>query len=289
MPPYASRSRARALRTSRAAIFAATAALAAAPLPLAAQRVRADVQRFQWDPVVVHVGVEHPTGVEIYLATDDRHWTLSWFPPDSVAAWAPSLSKMLKHPPVEGESTPALRGRFGSELRVVTGAVQGKLAYGLEISGPPTPATLVAWLTGDYARDFAKAVAKAPGIARKLERQAPDTVVPRVYEEWEVDEIPVGADYQRVFGAVPADSYGGRVTLAFIVDTLGHIEPGSVSVFGSDDPRIGKRFAAVAPAWPFEPGMLGKRKVPTRVVTSFDLQSELRVQVNNPRVLPGGP
>lgn len=288
MPPNLSRSRVPTLRATRAAI-AAVAALTAAPLPLAAQRVRADVQSFQWDPVVVHVGVEHPTGVEIYLATDNRHWALSWFPPASVAAWAPSLAKMLKHPPVDGESTPALRGRFGSELRVVTGTVQGNLAYGLEISGPPTPATLVAWLNRDYARAFAKAVAKSPDVARKLAHLAPDTVVSRVYEEWEVDEIPVGADYQRVFGAVPADSYGGRVTLSFIVDTLGHIEPGSVSVLGSDDPRIGKRFAAVAPSWPFEPGILGKRKVPTRVITSFDLQSELRVQVNNPRVLPGGP
>ncbi|HEU4643875.1 MAG TPA: hypothetical protein VFS44_15605 [Gemmatimonadaceae bacterium] len=253
-----------------------------------AQRPRADVRRFQWDPVVVHVGVERPTGVEIYLTADGGHWALSWFPPDSVAAWLPSLDSLLEREDGGDAETRTVTGRGGNEMRFLVRTLEGRRMYGLRLTAPPFDQPIAAWLPIEYARDFAKALDRSVDEADKLWRKRDLVAGPRVYEAWEVDKQPEGAEFQRIGDVIPDYSLGGRVTLSFVVDTLGHIDPSTVAVYDCDDPRIAARFAKVVGGWPFTPGMRGGHPVPTRAIMSFTLESNMRMRVNPERILPGG-
>lgn len=272
----------------RSRVLLLSFALLGAATTARAQRPRADVRRFQWDPVVVHLGVERPTGIELYLTTDDRHWALTWFPPDSVAAWLPALDSLLARDDGADAETRSLVGRSGSELRFLARTMQGRRLYGLRVTAPPFDQPIAAWLPIEYARDFAQALGKSGEAARKLWREPAGDAGPRVYEAWEVDRQPTGADFQRIGDVIPSYSLGGRVTVAFVVDTLGHIDPRSVAVYDCDDSRLAARFAKVVGAWPFTPGERGGHPVPTRAVTSFTLESNMRVRVNPERILPGG-
>lgn len=255
----------------------------------AAQHQRADVRRFQWDPVVVYVGVERPSGVELFLTTDDTHWALTWFAPEAIAGWLPALDSLLARGDDATGETRDVAGRFGSTLRFVSATTQGRHLFGLRLAAPPERQPIVAWLPAEYARDLARALHKSTGEARELLRDRTPAATERVYEEWEVDQPPVGADYQRIGNVVPSNSLGGRVTLGFVVDTSGRIDPHSVAVYDCDDQRLAARFAHVVGAWPFTPGKIGGRAVPTRAIVSFTLESNMRVRINPDRVVPGSP
>ncbi|HEX6534790.1 MAG TPA: hypothetical protein VF041_09330 [Gemmatimonadaceae bacterium] len=278
------------MHAARVALTVMTAlGLPALATSAAAQRERVDVRRFQWNPVVVYVGVERPTGIELFLTTDDAHWALTWFAPDTIGEWLPALDSLLAAGDTTTRETREIAGRFGSTLRFVSGTMRGQHLFGLRLAAPPARQPIVAWLPAQYARDLARALHKSADEARHLWRGRATAAVDRVYEEWEVDQPPVGADFQRIGDVVPLNSLGGRVTLGFVVDTLGHIDPRTVSVYDCDDQRLASRFARVVGAWPFTPGKIGGHAVPTRAVVSFTLESNMRVRINPERVVPGSP
>lgn len=130
-----------ARRSSLVALFA----LALSSSHAAAQNRRADVKRFQWNPVVVHVAAEAQLGVEIYMSVRADNWALTWIDPDSVTAWLPQL-RALQASSAASDSTAWLSGRGDARMRVLKGAVQGRQAFALQLRANPSKIIVQAWL-----------------------------------------------------------------------------------------------------------------------------------------------
>jgi hypothetical protein len=158
-----------------------------------AQNPRADVRRFQWDPVVVHVAAETPLGVEVYMSVTKEEWALTWINPDSLAAWLPQMKALLSSR-AGADSTRWLAARGDdARMRVVKGAVQGKPAFALQLRAAPSNLRLQAWIPASYASDLAKALEKSVSVARDLARAPALANAQPVYEQWDVDSVPVGS------------------------------------------------------------------------------------------------
>ena len=63
---------------------------------------------------------------------------------------------------------------------------------------------------------------------------------------------------------------GGRVSIQFVVDTLGRAEMGSLRIVEATDSLFAQSVRAVLPRYRFTPGELGGRKVRTLVQLPFD-------------------
>ena len=283
----------RLVRTSTCAIAAAATIAVSAR----AQIPRADVQRFEWDPVVVHLGAERGRGVEVWVTTDSTHMIFSWFDPEDVAAWLPAFDSVLASPAQRGlsTSTPTLQGLYGVTMQLSHGVIQGQDAFGLHLGGKHLSRELVAWMPAGYAKDLRKGFAKSVDAARKLGPGTAEDSVLRPYEMWEVDVLPSHPphDPDKV-QEIPADlippySLGGRVTLEFVVDSSGRVVPASVVLLATPDGRLGRQWAGYVTALPWIPGRRQGQPVATRVIQTYYLESSSRVRVNNPRVTPGEP
>jgi hypothetical protein len=252
------------------------------------------VQRFQWRPVTVFVGAEQPHGVELYVSFGEQ-WALTWFAPGALERWLPTIDSVVRRRrgagAASGEiSSPPLSGRHGSEIRLVTGTLGRKPLYGLRVTAPTTGRPLIVWMTEGYTRELERALRKAAQVTRALAWATPparasteaDAAADTTYELWEVDQAPIGADYQSMFGVLPTYSLGGRVTVSFVVDLAGHVVPRTITLLDAEDATLGRNFAQRSlPGWPYSPGRRGGRPVRTRVVQTFDLSSESRFTVSH--------
>lgn len=262
------------------------------PPPAAGQGRAVEVKRFQWDPVVLAVAVEAPHGLQLYSSVAD-HWTLTWFPLDSVARWLPSAKRFLNAPPrptLPGQPEPSsepLRGRDGGTVRLVAGTIDGSLVYGLRVEAAWIDKPLIAWMHREYAQEWLEAIGKGVKDGRKLMRAAADDDAGEfVFEPWELDAQPHGKEEQRIYGVIPAYTSGGRVTLGFVVAADGRVVPSSVLVYDAADANLGRQFARAIVGIHFQPGERNGRPVTSRAVISFDLRAEGRMTVNNYRAIP---
>ena len=62
----------------------------------------------------------------------------------------------------------------------------------------------------------------------------------------------------------------GRVSLQFVVDTLGHAEMSGLQVVEATDPLFARSVRAMLGRYRFSPGEVGGRKVRTLVQLPFD-------------------
>ena len=69
--------------------------------------------------------------------------------------------------------------------------------------------------------------------------------------------------YPRYPDALRVAGVSGRVVLQFVIDTLGRIDPVSVSVLESTDPQFEAAVRTVLPQLRFTPAEIAKEKVPT--------------------------
>jgi hypothetical protein len=269
------------------------AALAMLAIPSRAQIPRADVQRFEWDPVIVHLGAERGRGVEVWVTTDSTHMILAWFDPEDLAAWIPSLDSLIagKASAAVTASTPILRGRYDATMRMMHGVIQGQDAFGLRLGGKYFSKELVTWMPLGYAKDLRKGFAKSVDAAKKLGVETAADSAMRAYEMWEVDSLPSEPHDPDKAQYIPADlipsySNGGRVTLEFVVDAQGKIVPSSVVLLATPDGRLGRQWAGYVSAQPWIAGTIGGAPVATRIIVNYYLSGSGAVRINNPRVTP---
>lgn len=278
------------LALGTAAIAAIGAASARAQVP------HTDVQRFEWDPVIVHLSAERGRGVEVFVTTDSTHMILAWFSPDDIAAWLPAVDTLLaRSAPGMLVSTVPVEGRYGATMRLARGTIQGQDAFALHVGGKYFSKELVTWMPAGYAKDLRKGFAKSVDAARKLGPETAADSAKRPYEMWEVDALPAepphDPDRAREIPAdlIPSYSLGGRVTLEFVIDSAGRVVPSSVVLLATPDAQMGRQFAGYVSAWTWIPGQVGGKPVAVRVIENYYLQGSGRVRVNNPRVNPGDP
>jgi hypothetical protein len=254
-----------------------------------AQNPRADVRRFQWDPVVVHLAAETPLGVEIYMSVAKDEWALTWLNPDSLAAWLPQMKALLSsNAGTDSTSWLAARGD-DARMRVVKGAVQGKPAFALQLRAAPSNLRLQAWIPAAYAGDLAKALDKSISVARDLARAPALANAQPVYEQWDVDSVPVGSAEEHFAASLPRYMVRGTVVVGMVVDANGHVVPSSVTFYDCDDANLARQWGRAVVAWHFTGGMRGSQRVATRVRMAFALDKGESYQENNPRVIPGRP
>ena len=94
-----------------------------------------------------------------------------------------------------------------------------------------------------------------------------------VLEERYVDRAPhiIGTPIQPAFPASLRDrGVGGRVSVQFVVDTLGRAEMGGLRVVEASDPLFAQSVRAVLGRYRFSPGEVGGQKVRTLVQLPFD-------------------
>jgi hypothetical protein len=273
----------------RSALLALIVTTLVAPSITLAQNPRADVRRFQWDPVVVHLAAEARLGVEVYISVPKDSWALTWINPDSLAAWLPQLHALITSS-ASSDSTTWITAR-GDEarMRVVKGAVQGRQAYALQLRAPPSTVRIEAWLSASYINDFAKALDKSVTVARNLEHAPALANAQPVYEQWDVDSLPVGAAQEHFAASLPQYMLRGEAVVGFVVDANGHVVPSSVTVYDCDDPNLAKQWGREVVAWHFVGGVRGGQRVATRIRRAFSLYTGGSFQVNNQRVIPGRP
>jgi hypothetical protein len=278
-PHFARRSALHALIATT--LFVATTALA--------QNPRADVRRFQWDPVIVHLAAEAPLGVEVYMSVPKDRWGLTWINPDSLAAWLPQLHALLTSS-ATSDSTMWIAARGNdARMRVVKGTVQGRQAYALQLRAPPSEVRIEAWLSASYLNDFAKALEKSVSVARDLAHAPALANAQPVYEQWDVDSVPVGSAEEHFAASLPQYMVRGGAVVGFVVDAGGHVVPSSVTVYDCDDPNLARQWGREVVAWHFIGGMRGDQRVATRIRMTFTFDTGGSFQVNNPRVIPGRP
>jgi hypothetical protein len=255
----------------------------------AAQNARADVKRFQWDPVVVHLAAEATRGVEVYMSVHLDHWALTWFDSESVTAWLPQL-RALQTSSAAADSTAWLFGFDGdSRLRVVKGSVQGREAFALQLRANPSKVVIQAWLPRAYIADFTKALEAAVTVARDVARAPAPANAQPIFEEWDVDEAPKPAAEEHFDAGLPQYALRGDVVVGFVVDSAGHVVPSTVSVYDCDDANIAKRWGRAVTAWHFVAGSRGGHHVASRFRMAFTFDTGGSLQVNPDRIVPGRP
>ncbi|HEV7704038.1 MAG TPA: hypothetical protein VGO46_07075 [Gemmatimonadaceae bacterium] len=271
-----------ARRASLAALFALTVVSS----PTAAQNRRADVKRFQWNPVAIHVAAEAQLGVEIYMSVRSDNWALTWFDTDSLKAWLPQVHA-LEASTAASDSTAWLSGRDDSRMRVVKGVVQGHELIALELKANPSKLKIGAWLPPAYAGDFIKALDKSLSVAKEVSAASPLKNSQTVFEEWDVDVKPKGAADEHFGASLPEYALRGNVVVGFVVDTAGHVVAPTVTVYECNDANIAKQWEREVAAWRFVAGSRGGQHVPTRTRLAFTYDTGGSLQVNNDRLLPG--
>ena len=274
---------------ARRSSLVALITLALAATNAAAQNVRADVKRFQWDPVIVHLAAEGQLGVEVYMSVSADNWALTWIDPDSVTAWLPQL-RALQASSVESDSTSWLSGRGSyARMRVVKGVVQGRQAFALQLRAQPSKVIIQAWLSSAYLADFTKALEKSVSVARDVASAPALANAQPVYEEWNVDELPKPAAEEHFDGQFPQYALRGDIVVGFVVDSTGQVVPSTVTVYDCDDPNVAKRLGRTVSAWRFVAGSRGGHPVATRFRLAFTFDTGGSFQVDNDRVIPGHP
>jgi len=94
-----------------------------------------------------------------------------------------------------------------------------------------------------------------------------------VLEERYVDRAPriLGTPVQPVFPTLLRErGINGRVSVQFVVDTLGRAEMSGLRVVEASDPLFAQSVRAVLPRYRFSPGEVGGQKVRTLVQLPFD-------------------
>lgn len=94
-----------------------------------------------------------------------------------------------------------------------------------------------------------------------------------VLEERYVDRAPhiLGTPVQPVFPtSLRERGINGRVSVQFVIDTLGRAEMSGVRVVEATDPQFAQSVRAVLPRYRFSPGEVGGQKVRTLVQLPFD-------------------
>ena len=264
-------------------------ALSLAASPVAAQSPRADVKRFQWNPVVVHVAAEGKLGVEIYMSVHTNDWALSWFDPDSLSAWLPQL-RTIQSGGDGSDSTTWLSGRgSGTGLRVIRGTVQGQEAYALQLRANPSTAIVRAWLPVAYLRDLGKSLEKSVSVAKNVARVPTLANAQPVYEEWDVDEPPQPAAEEHLGAALPMYALRGDVAVGFVVDATGHVVPATVTVYDCEDPNLANRWQSAVAQWHFVPATLDGEHVASRYRLVFTYDTGGSFHVGGDRIVPGRP
>jgi hypothetical protein len=262
--------------------------LAAASLApgAAGQNPRADVKRFQWDPVVVHLAAESSLGVEVYMSVNTKNWGLTWINPDTLAAWLPQLRALLGSGAASDSTAWVTARGSDSRMRIVKGAVQGRSAFALQLRAQPATVRIEAWLPAAYVADLAKALDKSIDVARGLEHAPALAHALPVHEQWDVDTPPVGASAQGNF-LLPEYMLRGTVVVGFVVDTLGRVIPSTVTVYDCDDPNLARQWAREVVAWSFVSGSQGDQRVATRIRMGFALDGGFTWRTGGDRVIPG--
>jgi hypothetical protein len=216
-------------------------------------------------------------------------WALTWINPDSLAAWLPQLHALLaSSSQFDSTSWIAARGP-DARMRVVKGTVQGRQAYALQLRAPPSKVRIEAWLSAGYVSDFAKALDKSVTTAKSLARAPAPANAQAVYEQWDVDSLPVGAREEHFAASLPQYMVRGGAVVGFVVDANGHVVPSSVTVYDCDDPNLAKQWGREVVGWHFVGGMRGGQPVATRIRMAFTFDTGGSFQVNNQRVIPGRP
>jgi periplasmic protein TonB len=120
------------------------------------------------------------------------------------------------------------------------------------------------------ATEFTRGVATGPGRTDDRGLAAsPDGVL----EERYVDRPPhiLGTPIQPMFPtSLRERGINGRVSVQFVIDTLGRAEMSGVRVVEATDPLFAQSVRAVLPRYRFSPGEAGGQKVRTLVQLPFD-------------------
>jgi len=274
---------------ARRSFLVALVTLAFTAPHVAAQNRRADVKRFQWDPVVVHLAAEAPLGVEVYMSVSANNWALGWIDPDAVTAWLPQL-RALQGSSSVSDSTTWLPGR-GSDarMRVLKDVVQGREAYALQLRANPTENTIQAWLPSAYIADFTKSLEKSVSVAKNLARAPALPNAQPVYEEWDVDVPPKPAAEEHLGAALPQYALRGVVVVGFVVDSAGHVVPSTVTVYDCDDANLANLWEHAVAAWHFVAGSRGGHHVASRFRMAFTFDTGGSFHVGGDRIIPGRP
>lgn len=198
--------------------------------------------------------------------------TCARFQPDDVVVWATSMRPLLDSVPARGTDTmlwtrpPVLQGMDGGFFalrRKRIGVEWDGRAY-LNYARPDSNQVVPLEIASDLqsARRFLDSLNTAATRSRYRTRGEHDPA-------WidEVDERP--QDLVNGVAEFPEDlrkhGASGKVWLQFIVDTNGVVEPPSIRVALSDDPRYADAALKVFKGSKFRPGKIGGRAVQTEL------------------------
>lgn len=120
------------------------------------------------------------------------------------------------------------------------------------------------------ATEFTRGVSSGTGGA---DSRGPSSPAEGVLEERYVDRPPhvIGTPVQPVFPmSLRERGLGGRVSVQFVVDTLGRAEMTGLRVVEATDPLFAQSVRAVLPRYRFSPGEVGGQKVRTLVQLPFE-------------------
>ena len=120
------------------------------------------------------------------------------------------------------------------------------------------------------ATEFTRGVSSGSGGA---DNRGPSGPAEGVLEERYVDRPPhvVGTPVQPVFPMSLRDrGVNGRVSVQFVIDTLGRAEMSGLRVVEATDPLFAQSVRAVLPRYRFSPGEVGGQKVRTLVQMPFE-------------------
>ena len=120
------------------------------------------------------------------------------------------------------------------------------------------------------ATEFTRGVSSGSGGA---DSRGPSGPAEGVLEERYVDRPPhvIGTPVQPVFPMSLRDrGVAGRVSVQFVIDTLGRAEMSGLRVVEATDPLFAQSVRAVLPRYRFSPGEVGGQKVRTLVQLPFE-------------------
>ena len=180
--------------------------------------------------------------------------TIIWVAP------TPRATRPVGERPARPRGTP--RAGTGSSPAWRAAPLVPELLPAIDVDAAHAPDPLRDALAGDVFGAAASAPG-GPGAGAADEGPWPSTAV-------EVEARPrPGNPAPRYPAALEATRVAGTVTARFVVDTLGRVEPGSVRLAGSDDPRFADAVRRVLPRHRFHPARVGGRAVRQLVEQPF--------------------
>ncbi|HVO35993.1 MAG TPA: M56 family metallopeptidase, partial [Gemmatimonadales bacterium] len=181
-----------------------------------------------------------------------------------LAPTAFSEERSLLEGRIEAMTSPTLKRRL-----VRTALATGLSALGVAAACmTPHPAPTPAQPAAAPAPQVAPAPTQQPAAAPAPQPVVtPSQLPPGVYREEDVTERPerIGGPAPRYPELLRAAGVDGRVLVEFIVDTTGHVEPGSVRILSSARPEFEAPTREAIVASTFRPGMVQGRPVPVLI------------------------